>query len=131
MEPQSRPENLPPNKIRRAPPRPPSKGPARQYFKFNTADNAEIYSRSILVMKEVGGTRGAGLMIQWMLGVHGNFPPTQVAHLQGRTELLEEGNFALLLDLLAPVALEPLYIPNLGETSFDLGELDRIRETMS
>ena len=59
-------------------------------------------------MVEVGGTRDAGLMIQWMLGTHGNAPPTQVAHLQGRTELLEEGNFSLLVDLLAPVEIGPL-----------------------
>ena len=71
-------------------------------------------------------------MTRWVLGAHGDTPPTQVAHLQGRTELLEEGNFALLLDLFAPVVLGPLWSLNLGGgLSFDLGQLDRIRGAMS
>ena len=70
-------------------------------------------------------------MISWMLGTHGDIPPTQVAHLQGRTELMEEENFALLISLLAPKAPGPLWSLNLGEIPFSVPQMIRIREALA
>ena len=66
-----------------------------------------------------------------MLGVYREVPPTQIAHFQGRTELQEEGNFSLLIELLAPKIQEPLWSLNLGEIPFSLARLARIREALS
>ena len=66
-----------------------------------------------------------------MLGVHGEVPSTQIAHFQGRTELREEGNFSLLIELFAPKFQGPLWSLNLGEIPFSLTQLVRIRGTLS
>ena len=57
--------------------------------------------------------------------------PTQIAKLQGRTELQEEGNFSLLIKLLTPKIQGPMWSLNLGEIPFSLTQLVRIRKALS
>ena len=104
---------------------------AKNFFESNTAGSLQTDSRTVLVMTEVGGSRDAALMIRWMLGVRGEVPPTQIAHFQGRTELQEEGNLSLLIDILAPPTQGPLWSLNLGEIPFSLTQLVRIKEALS
>ena len=66
-----------------------------------------------------------------MLGEMGEKPPTQVARLQGRTELKLEPNFALLLRLIAPKERGVLWSLNLGELTFDPSQLVRLRQALS